>query len=312
MVEPQSSNAAFPAIPTEITLIILEALVDLAPEKAVELATLSRDLQPFIERLLYRSIILPSRWHVISFVELVRSNSRPLSFYHDRIRNVCVLPAAFVSFTDAIILLSVCCNTDILAFRTLGPATDSNMVAQFHSSLSTLRLKRLSVWLDDSKTMSPSGPDRFQDLTHLQILVVGLWNSSQYFNDRVLQHLPQLTHLCYMDRFPGSSASSFASSLQLSSKIAVCLVWVFVSPGPSLWFMDHDARIVLLFNYKNPWNLDSTAEPVPEYVLARDIWNPSIFLHDWGRKQSSEPDMWELAEEKVELQRRLQKSSLVR
>ncbi|KAJ7578694.1 hypothetical protein C8J56DRAFT_354537 [Mycena floridula] len=275
------------------------------PEMAVELATLSRGLKPFIG-LLYRSISLGSQPQLVSFVQLVRSGSRPLSFYHDRIRNICVLPA--VRFEHALTILSVCRDATIVAFRSLiAQLSLEEPNGAFLPYFSTLRPTRLALLVDRWDIKPGPGLDWLQQLTHLQISITFISrrsSPSQEFR-QVLQHLPGLTHLCYIDRF---YQSSFTSSLCLSSKFVVCIIWVSNSPGPS-WINgnEYDPRVILLFFGKGTW--DTVREEAPDYVLVRDLSLRSNFLHDWGRKTSSQLDMWELAEEKVELQRRLRNSS---
>ncbi|KAJ7587070.1 hypothetical protein C8J56DRAFT_1051365 [Mycena floridula] len=304
----QFLNEPFPAIPTEIMLAMLEALVEIAPRKAVDAITLSRSLKPFIEGLLYRTISLTSKRQLSSFISLIRSGSRPLSFYQDRIRHVCVTEQP--TYEQAAIILSVCrTNIHSLAFRTLldsksAPQLDTTA---FHSSLTTLRPKRLSIWLDRLDVNCPFGLDWLQQLTHLHIFITSSSHSRSQFNDTVLSHMPQLTHLSYIDRFSGGALlASFVSSLRLSPRFSVCLIWVYSSPGPSWIADDHDPRIVLLFHGKTAWERDGgKLKEAPDSVLVRHPMEPSNFIHDWGLKTSSRPDMWELAEEKVEYQRRL-------
>ncbi|KAJ7599287.1 hypothetical protein C8J56DRAFT_916332 [Mycena floridula] len=302
------ANHVLPTVPTEIILAVLEAVVELRPGKAVDLATLSRSLQPFIEGLLYRSISLVSERQLVSFVDLVSSGSRPLSFYQDRIRNVCVTQRP--TYEQAVIILSACRTIHSLAFRILldsasAPESDTT---DFHSSLATLRPKRLSIPLNCLDNNSMPGLHWIQRLTHLHVFITSSSDPKPKFNDTVLRHLPQLTHLSYVDCFSrGPLVASFVASLRLSAKFSVCLLWVFNSPRSSWIAEHHDPRIVLLFIGLGVWTRDR--KDVPDYVLVRHILEPSNFLHDWGRKTSSELDMWELAEEKVELQRRLQESS---
>ncbi|KAJ7598639.1 hypothetical protein C8J56DRAFT_170737 [Mycena floridula] len=130
--------------------------------------------QPFIERLLYETICLTSNVQLVSFVNLIRSDSRPLSFYQDRIRNICIAPAIF--FEHATTVLSACRDIDALA---LSP----------HSASTLLYPKRLSIWLYHLDIISLPGLHQLHQLTHLQISVARMtrhWHSALEFNESVV------------------------------------------------------------------------------------------------------------------------------
>ncbi|KAJ7598638.1 hypothetical protein C8J56DRAFT_170733 [Mycena floridula] len=286
----------------EILLIILEVLVEIVPEKAVELVTLSRGLHPFIEDLLYRTIHFATNAQVNSFVNLIMSGSKPLSFYQNRIRNICITSPA-TRLKDATSILSAGRAVDTLALLTIAPNRSDlqSDIDSFYSALTALHPKRLSVWFDRLDINSTLGLHWLHRLTHLQIFSPKMNSRSALeFNNNVLQHLPELTHLYYLSQLPSSTVSSFASSLRLSAKFVVCIVQVHI-PEPAWISEHHDPRIVMLV-----WTIaerDLAGEKVPNYVLVRDLVNKSNSPR--GRKTSSELDIWELAEEKVELQRRL-------
>ncbi|KAJ7577557.1 hypothetical protein C8J56DRAFT_1061212 [Mycena floridula] len=194
------------------------------------------------------------------------------------------------------LFLSACRDIHTLALHLLRGAlavTDTQVNA-FHSALSTLRPTR--VYIRPTPALN-----WLQQVTHLQVYME---DDDLDSNKKVLPHLPQLTHLSHRCPCPASAVPPFASSLQLNAKFVVCIIWVSQSPGLS-WFRQHDPRIIVAFASSHP-DHDSWDAEVCNYVLFRD-WTSS--LHDWGRKTNSDPDMWELAEHKVELQRSLQKAS---
>ncbi|KAJ7598571.1 hypothetical protein C8J56DRAFT_1092143 [Mycena floridula] len=263
---------AFPAIPPEITLVVFKALVEIQPEKAMELVTLSRgfSLSFRIELHLYRDIFLASENQLALFTQLISSGSRPLTFYQDRIRN----DNEFASVPDE--------------------------ASTFLAALLRLRPTRFSFWPEFNSVPL----DLLQKVTHLHLpwpIVDQIWK-----NHTLLQGLPQLTHVSNLHRCSGNEVLDFASSLQLSAKIVVFILWAVESPALS-WFQDHDPGIVIAF-VVDPQV--SRNEETAEYALFRDLRDTYEFLHDWGEKRAANPTCgnWQL-EEKVELQRRLQNPS---
>ncbi|KAJ7598642.1 hypothetical protein C8J56DRAFT_914614 [Mycena floridula] len=246
------------------------------------------------------------------FVDLIRSGTRPLSFYQDRIRNVCV--ACRSSHEQVVTILSACRTLHTLALMNLHLRPSAADATAFHSSLTKFRPTRLFVWLDRLDIHSAPGVDWLQRLTHLQLCITNRYaDLDDYlaqFNDNVLQHLPELTHLSYIRLMSGSMASSFASSLHLSTRFVVCIIWVYNSPCSS-WINAHDPRIVLGFNspgMNGTWTTDRME--IPEYVVVLDPLDNSLFYNDWGQKPTvNGPGMWELAEEKARMQRKLQEAS---
>ncbi|KAJ7581426.1 hypothetical protein C8J56DRAFT_960014 [Mycena floridula] len=293
MVDPDQPNGPFPAIPAEITLAILEALLEIAPQRAVELVTLCHSFRPFIECILYRSITLISDKQMTLFAHCIRSSSRPVSFYQDRIRNVCLLSQSEGSIEDMITILSACRDVHTFASTSFFDSPPRETSA-FLSALSILRPIRLHIYL---RELNSIGPHWLCKITHLTI-----WISDQHglqLNDTVLQHLPQLSHLSHL----ASCESSVAHALCLSSKMVVCILWIPDLRSISTWLLNvHDPRIVLGIRLKR------ILVGIPDYVLQQDPFEDSRILNDWGWKTSREPDIWELAEEKVELQRRHQSS----
>ncbi|KAJ7598517.1 hypothetical protein C8J56DRAFT_1157692 [Mycena floridula] len=300
----------FPAIPAEITLAFLQKLVEMEPSKAVELMSLSRGLRPFVERLLYRYITLVSKKQVSLFVALIRSGIRPISFYQDRIRGVCVASQEH-TLDDMITIISVCRDVHTFASTTViwsyRRTVQENRMTAYHSALSTLQPIRVYIAVRQLSQTSIPGFDWLSKVTHLELHIEQ--DPKLEFNDTVLQHLPQLTHLSYLGSETAPSfVSCFASSLRLSPKMVVCIVW---TSDRSSWMFDivPDPRVVLGYNMMSahlPW---PSWLKLPKYMLQRNPFDPSRFLNDWGWNSTSrEPDMWELAEEKVEIQRRLRLS----
>ncbi|KAJ7598617.1 hypothetical protein C8J56DRAFT_914518 [Mycena floridula] len=288
---------AFPEIPNEIVLLILEAVVENEPKKAVGWATLSRDLQPFFERRIYRFVSLSTTAQAASFAKFIASNGRPLSFYHDRIQNLCI--AANIDLHDAMIILSACKDIHSLALFTLPRNCHRSLVPYLGTlrALQALRPTRLSI--DVEYLVDPATAPRrlnfycLQCVTHLELYLEQRQPDLQY-NDTVLRYLPQLTHLSYLNTavlLP--AALLFASSLCLSDELVVFILWITtLEESPSL-DPKLDPRIIIgSYNY---WDTDT--------VLCRDLSDNSLYLKDWGSRRTNEPDIWELAEEIVGRQR---------
>ncbi|KAJ7598021.1 hypothetical protein C8J56DRAFT_1021959 [Mycena floridula] len=292
----ETDEVAFPVIPTEINLAILEALVGIqTPTETMELATLSHSLKPFIERLLYHSVSFVSERQLSLFLNVLKSGSRPLSFYQDRIRHVCAKSWG-ATIEDSITLISACCNARTFAVRgfkyeDMGNHNETLTALNFYSSLSILRPNRLHISLMRNVSTTSPGLDWLRHVTHLELNIAEK-SSDVQFNDTILR-LPQLTHLAY------------CSSLRLSARIVVCIVWDY-SMGVQPSINERDPRIIFRYG-SNDWPQAS------EYVLVRN-WSLESFIQDWSKK-GHEAEMWELAEVKVEFQRRhlehqdLQKSS---
>ncbi|KAJ7598577.1 hypothetical protein C8J56DRAFT_914394 [Mycena floridula] len=290
-------SAGFLEIPNEVVLLILEAVVEIEPKKAVELATLSRDLQPFFERLIYRCVSLSTYAEVTSFVDLVKFGSRPISFYQDRIKHLCIAPSDSMDIQDAVVILSACKDIQTLAiFVLISKASDTVALASFVSYIDILQPTRLAVqseYLENPAT-GRLKPHCLRHVTHLE-LSPQITEPDMQFNDTILRYLPQLTHLSYFVECLLAEASSFASSLCLSDKLVVFIIWVAELEESISRDREYDEpRIVIGFYY---------GEPTDDNVLRRDISDSSIFLKDWGPRRTNELDIWELAEEIVERQR---------
>ncbi|KAJ7598027.1 hypothetical protein C8J56DRAFT_331585 [Mycena floridula] len=313
MTEPQQATdeVAPPAIPTEIILEILEQLIEMqTPAEIAQLVTLSRNLKPFIERLLYRNVSLTSPYKMFSFLDLIRSGDRPLSFYQDRIRHVCAM-FLDLEIQDAIRLVSTCRNVHTSALRglSIGNQASHDDLTAFYSSLSILRPIRVHIYFLDALSIThPRSLDWLCRVTHLE-LSIKEESSELQLNAALLQCLPQLTHITYVCMSSDFVASSFAASLRLSARMVVCIVHVSdVRARPLL--NERDPRIIFCYAFR--WQADYDAE----YALFRDCWSLKSLIEDWSHPKGSEPDIWELAEAKVEVQRKhlqrlkdLQKSS---
>ncbi|KAJ7598496.1 hypothetical protein C8J56DRAFT_914198 [Mycena floridula] len=299
------SGGPFPELPNEIVLVILDALVKIQPRKALELVALSHNFRAFFEGYIYKFVCLSTSTQIASFVGLIRSCIRPNSFYHDQIRHLCIAydhPA----LRDVIDIVSTCRNLQTLAIFDLNemaipvndrPAARAALRSSLWSSgnLQPTRLSIPEIYMRDPET-SWINLSHLERLTHLEICSGSFMHmdSDLQFNDNFLRHLPELTHLSYLGSRLLDAASSFASSLHLSPKTVVCIIWFGGVNSTLSWPNDH--RIIFGAQY----NDGPEDHPLP--VLYRQISKVSIYLSDWGPRRSDERDMWELAEEIVELQ----------
>ncbi|KAJ7574066.1 hypothetical protein C8J56DRAFT_1126620 [Mycena floridula] len=310
------TDQLFPELPIEIVLLILDYVVQIRPGKVVEWATLSRDFRPFIERLLYHSILLTSIDQVTSFVDLVKSGSRSVSFYQDRIRNLSV--AIEISAKAAYEILVVCKDLHNMAFyhitaTRVGAKDGADMIALRNLlATGTLQPIRLAI----QPCYLPASPSVYlailQHVTHLELSSAsptsGIYAAPDLkLNDTVLRHLPLLTHFSYALLCTIGEGASFAATLHLNDAIKVCIIWLDGPPGGNVPESLHsqDPRIVI------GHAVVAIDDVIPEYlVLCREVTEPTIFAVDWGNRKSKEPDAWELAEGIVEQQRNSRQSDL--
>ncbi|KAJ7574040.1 hypothetical protein C8J56DRAFT_980561 [Mycena floridula] len=296
---------SFPPLPLEIVFMIITAVSEIQPAKAVELAILSRDFQPFIECLLYHSVCLNSHRQINLFVDLVTSGSRPVSFYEERVRNLCV--AYRIHSQSAHAILAVCSNLRTMAFYFIvneDSDTEQDDIIALRSLLTTETIQptRLAFQPRYLPIVHDLNLAVLQQVTHLELCPDGD-DLDLTLNDTVLRHLPQLTHFSYTALSCSyDEAAPFAATLHPNDALRVCIIWINGSGLREKPYskMQDEPRIVIgcTTNYKT----DASA---PRYlVLYRDILTSAIFGLDWGSRKVNDPDVWELAEEIVEKQRK--------
>ncbi|KAJ7574039.1 hypothetical protein C8J56DRAFT_477206 [Mycena floridula] len=288
---------SFPPLPLEIVFTIMAAVLEIQPAMAVELATLSRDFQPFIERLLYHSVCLNSHRQINLFVDLVTSGGRPVSFYEERVRNLCV--AYRIHSQSAHAILAVCSNLRTMAFFYIMESS-LQPTAPLQALLATRTIQPTRLVFQ--KYYFPPTHDLslafLQQVTHLELCADYL-PPDLTLNEAIFRHLPQLTHFSYTFIASYTDAAEFVATLRVNDSLRVYILW-FNQSSESVPELLQDPRLV--FGLAIDPESDEVIE-VEYQVLYRNILHVSVFGADWGRKQGNEPDVWELAEEIVEKQR---------
>ncbi|KAJ7584070.1 hypothetical protein C8J56DRAFT_1054595 [Mycena floridula] len=75
MYQDDDALQPFPQLPFEIVCLILDEVLEMEPRRAPELVSLSRNIQPIVERTLYRCIILKTSSAADSFLDTLKSHS---------------------------------------------------------------------------------------------------------------------------------------------------------------------------------------------------------------------------------------------
>ncbi|KAF7377298.1 hypothetical protein MSAN_00150200 [Mycena sanguinolenta] len=182
------SQGASPFLPPELEREIFEAAAVLHPESALNLQLVSHRVNEWIERIKYRTVAdraLPTiSCRTLSLLGAIRSNSKPASFFRDRVRHLFV-----EGLSDEVLdeILSACSEVQSLVlFQTVGHVP----------SLGATRPRRLSLYLHD---LSEDGDSPrlsrpiFAFVTHLDLFDFVHNNADKFVAELAL--LPALTHL---------------------------------------------------------------------------------------------------------------------
>ncbi|KAJ7600386.1 hypothetical protein C8J56DRAFT_880096 [Mycena floridula] len=280
----ESSDAIqpFPELPFELKCLILKEMVEMVPQRAVEFVSLSRDIRP----------MNPSA--ISLFINMLKARWRPDAFYKSWVKVLCI-PHPLDS-DNLRVILSECSGVQKLALPLLGLDDDG---------LASSGLHPIELSLNSFPTRRSDGSDRFnlplfQHVTHLEL---HLWYESDFDVTR-LQALPNLTHLSllYYDNQPQLLAPP--QTLDLPDSIMVCILFRYKTPVRDI--LCQDPRVVI-GSYES-----SQASKRIGTVLWRNLMDFDYFVSQWGRHSDREfVDMWEEAEEIVQIQRR-NKSSTAR
>ncbi|KAJ7580184.1 hypothetical protein C8J56DRAFT_962476 [Mycena floridula] len=281
---------SLPLLPFEIRSLIIEEMLAMAPKRAVEMVSLSRGLQPIVERCLYRCVILKNnRRPTALFLDMIKSGCRPDTFYRDRVKVLCI--TSLLDFPDLDVILTACSGVQSLAIYHWRPI-GFNMAA-----LNALppRPTRFSSELD--WVVRPNGHrfslPFFENITHLELNMEGV-----NFKGKELHSLKNLTHLSVITPPPQTVSWLFAffAGLDLSDSIVVCIVYVEPNIILKVRRADVDPRIVIAARESRSVRGGS--------VLCRDLPDREHYIRQWGiRLDEEELDMWEEAEKKVKAQR---------
>ncbi|KAJ7584053.1 hypothetical protein C8J56DRAFT_1054576 [Mycena floridula] len=273
----------FPQLPFEIVCLIIEAVLEIEPRRALELVCLSRDIQPIVERALHRCIILRSYLAACTFLNMLKSPR--FEAFENQFMVLCCTEAFTISTLRSI--FSACSGLQTIAIFLLdweegqeGPERD---VALDDLASSGPRPSKLSC---DFRCMRRlDGSDRFslplfQNVTHLELDV----DNVDDFDGRRLHYLTQLTHLSICDAYEQFHRSQIIQKLHLPDSVSVCILY-----SPSYLLLSRDIINDMI--------------PDPRIVIAKD---PVYRGEDDGnghRLAEDDLDMWEEAEEIVKVRR---------
>ncbi|KAJ7584069.1 hypothetical protein C8J56DRAFT_952561 [Mycena floridula] len=296
----------FPPLPFEIISLIIEQILEIEPKRALELICLSRNIQPVVERALYRCIIFHEA-SSLRFADMIkpRLRVRPNAFYQNCTKVLCM---CWISFTDLITIFPVFSGVETLAiyYCYTGRRNITQLDINMLDAIGPRPTKLSCDWpwtYPPAESLNPDPfrlPMLFQNVTHLE-LNNQIW---QHFNGKALHTLEHLTHLSLVSRMSGTYAiRSLAALLQtlfLADSIAVCIIF-------SPWLKDEtgnylespEPRVVLATSADQDLHDERL-----DHVLRRRIANLAHFMRQWGeRLDSKEMDMWEEAEQMVRAQR---------
>ncbi|KAJ7609561.1 hypothetical protein DFH06DRAFT_1346285 [Mycena polygramma] len=178
-----SSDSA-PFLPPELERVIIESAAELHPECISNLFLVSHRVHDWTERVRYRTVTHSggfSTYSVGALLRAIRSNTKPASFFHDRVQHLFL-----ERIRDSEEIVSVCSGIRSFALTTKA--------MQLNSGLGAIRPRRLNLLLEFLLTTinSPDQPHpMFTNVTHLDVLAHSL-------NPDLISHLallPVLTHL---------------------------------------------------------------------------------------------------------------------
>ncbi|KAJ7589554.1 hypothetical protein C8J56DRAFT_938880 [Mycena floridula] len=306
-MEPSDAMKPFPQLPLELVCLIIEQLLEIEPKRAPALACLSRDIQPMVERALYRCVILRNRGTRAPdpFVDMMKSPCHPDTFYRDRVKMLCT--TAYMLIPDLHLVLSACSGVQQLAICNWS-WNDMSTLGEMHPCIDALlssgpRPSKLACHY--SLTGRPDGSHRFtlplfEKVTHLQLGFTRLTD----FNGRQLHSMKGLTHLALI-QYSGpwfSLPKNPPQTLYLADSIIVCIIY-------AEWFheLERDAAETIRKEYNDPRVVIAPSQSLEDesiYNLLRPgLSNDESFIRQWGdRRDGDEMDMWKEAEAIVKAQ----------
>ncbi|KAG1830496.1 hypothetical protein DFJ58DRAFT_736953 [Suillus subalutaceus] len=257
-----------PELPLEIQQTIL-ALATRDRHTAAENLRVSTRTYPWMERLMYKKIVLDDEHTVKKFLDCLRLRPMHVQFAQQHIRSLFLVGS--IQKSTLIKLLSLCNRVTCLglALSTTEFATDGSPL---WLALDALPLKSLVLDMEIDSTSSTSTINVFKNLTHLDIC-----------NDRMLdkpnaglEALSALTHLCTV--------------LILGKSDPVAVIRLI-----------GNARLqILAFRVRDPHNRVERFMRKHEILDRRIVLLP-IDLTYWAQLGQGDMLVWELAEEQVKL-----------
>ncbi|KAJ7584140.1 hypothetical protein C8J56DRAFT_1166978 [Mycena floridula] len=304
-MESSDTIQPFPKLPFEIICLIIEEMLEIAPKRAVELVSLSRNIRPIVERALYRCLILQGRSMVRLFPDTTNSRVRadPL-FYQTRVKTLCIIEE--LTTADLQTVFSACSGVQSLAIyvrhieQTSAMETNDALNALASGRPSPAKLSCDFRWTQRSDGSHRFGLPLFQNVTHLELEVI----RREDFDGKRLHCLKQLTHLSLIDSdamHPETQVPGLPSQLYLADSISVCIVF-------SKAYGSHFAPLLrILIRSTEPRIVIATLRPDGQEQIRNALWrnldDVDHFARQWGRREDAqELDMWEEAEEIVKAQ----------
>ncbi|KAJ7592534.1 hypothetical protein C8J56DRAFT_1023575 [Mycena floridula] len=270
----------------------------MAPNRAKELVTLSRSLQPVAEKALYHYVILEQYSSVELFSHSIQSGCRSSWVQVLFILDVVVDFNRDLSELHAI--LAVCWGIKTMGITGWTGDWPSNTALYALASTASrpAKLRYDLDWTQLSDGGHCFGLPLFQNVTHLEF-----WDYHNFanFNGKQLHCLTNLTHMSLIidgPPFP-EQLENLRRNLFLSDSIVVCIIF---GQSQNMANPEHiqnicvrftDPRVV--FGFERGGNL--TCEGFGN-VIWREIFDRKHLVRQWGVRQNDdeEMDMWEEAE----------------
>ncbi|KAJ7600373.1 hypothetical protein C8J56DRAFT_910044 [Mycena floridula] len=302
----ESSDATdpFPELPFELKCLILEEMVEMVPHRAIEFVSLSRDTRSTIERVLYRCIVLRDPSAILLFVDMLEAHWQPKALYESWVKVLCITEVLDLDTLRA--LLSSCSGVRKLAIFLDGHRNDDEQLdalARASRGPRPIELSCNSCWTLRSDRSDRFALPLFQNVTHLELDVFKLSD----FDGTRLHVLKMLTHLSLVHtdpEAPNLDVTPIPQNLSLADSIVVCIIY-------SKFYYNLELHTVKDIPCTDPRLVISTSGYgyVPNKrignVLWRNVTHVEHFVSQWGRHTDRDfVDMWEDAEEIVQIQRR--------
>ncbi|KAG1799431.1 uncharacterized protein HD556DRAFT_1439813 [Suillus plorans] len=264
-----------PALPIELEREIITLAID-CMQQAYSFLFVSRRVHYWIERLLYRKIVLSSESIAISFLSSLYIRSRHCDFARGAVKSLCI--EGDVLLSTAAEIISLCSGTTNLALW-IAPSDFKNETTNpLLQPLDDLPLILLSLSISlifrYTQLVSLSAFKAFGTVTHLEILNGWvLWNSTLD-----LEYLHGLTHLCLHIHTRRTKPKLVASLLTLPHLQVV------------VFRISEDINTVETF-------LESSSLSDSRIVLASQV--PAA----WGEFGGGDMSLWKGADQVVDLRR---------
>ncbi|KAJ7585210.1 hypothetical protein C8J56DRAFT_144280 [Mycena floridula] len=299
----------FPVLPAELVFLIIETLLEIAPKRVLDLASLSRGIQPIVERAIYRCIILDRQQRTESFSAMLRLGCRPASFYRNHVQTLCI--AEQLTVHKLLPIFSSCSSLETLAIFIWND--EGSTVTGLDASLDVLAAsgpRPSKLCCDLRWALHPQNHPEihrfnlplFQNVTHLELYS---YENFLAFDTKHLHAFTNLTHLS-LTMLDTPKLESFLRLLgqQLSLADSIVMVCIIFTD-----FLDRDSFEQIRLLSKDPrvvFCLYPGSNDAPN-VLRRDFVDSVAFVRQWCRQlDEGEIDMWEEAEAIVQVQRALQ------